>query len=47
MIVLFHLCPQLVSNGFFGVDVFFVIAGYLLFYGWKENQTFSALRQIL
>ena len=28
-IVLFHFYPKVFSNGFLGVDVFFIIAGYL------------------
>lgn len=30
LIVLFHIFPQYCPNGFFGVDVFFVISGYFL-----------------
>lgn len=41
MVVLFHLSPSAFSNGFYGVDVFFVIMGYLLFYGGKKEQNFS------
>lgn len=31
LIILFHAFPHILPNGFVGVDVFFVIAGYLLF----------------
>lgn len=41
MVVLFHLCEQYFSNGFYGVDVFFVISGYLLFVGWRGSDSFS------
>lgn len=40
MVVLFHLCPILFPNGFYGVDIFFVITGYLLFFGWKKEPLF-------
>ena len=30
LVVLFHLWPQRLSGGFVGVDVFFVISGYLI-----------------
>lgn len=41
MVVLFHLFPRFFPNGFYGVDVFFVITGYLLFRGLKgENNHF-------
>ena len=29
-VVLFHLFPEVLPNGFLGVDVFFVISGYLI-----------------
>ena len=29
-VVLFHISPALLPNGFFGVDLFFVISGYLI-----------------
>lgn len=30
LIILFHLCPSICPNGFFGVDVFLVLSGYFL-----------------
>ena len=30
LVLLFHLDPRLLSGGFVGVDVFFVISGYLM-----------------
>ena len=29
-VVLFHLSPTLLPNGFLGVDIFFVISGFLI-----------------
>ena len=36
-VVLFHLRPDYFSQGFLGVDVFFVISGYLLFRGYDAT----------
>ncbi|MBR5214380.1 MAG: acyltransferase [Akkermansia sp.] len=41
MIVLFHIFPHKLTQGFLGVEVFFVISGYLLFYGYKRDEAFS------
>lgn len=41
MIVLFHIFPHKLTQGFLGVEVFFVISGYLLFYGYKRDESFS------
>lgn len=42
LILLFHLRPDICPNGFFGVDVFFVISGYFLFRKpLTETETFS------
>lgn len=42
MVVLFHLSPQLFPNCFYGVDIFLVITGFLLFRGGKDrNDNFS------
>ena len=43
MVVLFHMCPEYFFNGFLGVDVFLVITGFLLFYGWKQDAPFSCV----
>ncbi len=41
LVVLFHLIPRYFSNGFYGVDIFFVITGYLLFRGWQRDNNFA------
>lgn len=33
LVLLFHLCPALFPNCYYGVDIFLVITGYLLFLG--------------
>ncbi|WP_249679454.1 acyltransferase family protein [Pseudomonas abieticivorans] len=46
-VVLFHFNPALFHGGFIGVDVFFVISGYLMtgiVFSGLENRSFSLLR---
>ncbi len=45
LIILFHLCPQYFPYGYFGVEVFLVISGYLLMKSYlKSNIDFNLLR---
>lgn len=37
LVLLFHLCPAVFPNGYYGVDIFLVITGYLLFLGLQRN----------
>ena len=37
LVILFHLCPAFFPNCYYGVDVFLVITGYLLFLGLDRN----------
>lgn len=41
MVLLFHVLPTCFSNGFYGVDIFLVISGYLLFLGWQKDASFN------
>lgn len=44
LVVIFHAFPELVKGGFVGVDVFFIISGYLIstiLYSNLKNNTFS------
>ena len=48
LVILFHLCPSLFPNCYYGVDIFLIITGYLLFLGanrndgtWKAAGTFA------
>lgn len=42
LIILFHLCPSICPNGFFGVDAFLVLSGYFLIgKQLKDHATFS------
>jgi len=46
-VILFHTFPKYVPGGFVGVDIFFVISGYLItqiILSDLENGTFSAAR---
>ena len=40
-VVLYHLCKPLVPNGFLGVDVFFVISGFIVSYA-VSNRNYSS-----
>ena len=33
LVILFHLCPSVFPNCYYGVDIFLVITGYFLFLG--------------
>lgn len=37
LVILFHLCPDVFPYCYYGVDIFLVITGYLLFRGAKHN----------
>lgn len=37
LVILFHLCPAVFPNCYYGVDIFLVITGYLLFRGLDRN----------
>ena len=43
LVLLFHILPAEFSQGYLGVDIFFVISGYLLFLGHKEGIPFNPL----
>lgn len=40
LVVLFHLLPLQFSQGFLGVDIFFVLIGYLLFRSYNSQEPF-------
>lgn len=41
LVLFFHIQPNYFSQGFLGVDVFFVISGYLLFLHYEEFRAFD------
>lgn len=47
LIILFHLCPTICPNGFFGVDAFLVLSGYFLIGKQLKNAQPFSLREFM